>query len=301
MPALTKLRLKDSIPDDSGGPSTYPDVNLPFLQVLDISSGVGPLMVVLHHISIPHSAILKLICKGKHSMEINFSNFLSVLSTRFLSSLVFRSLTLRGFEHCFEFYFWTTATNQDSLPFSQPQLELILTWPPLPSPLLSPHDHVKALTCAFDAMSLPFLTQLQISTFDYIDSQTWVDTFGMLPLLERVCMHSYATQSFLEALVYRTKATKESKTAYCNVSFPKLRYIYLKGTNFNTRNLDNVSVDMLLDCLMERCERNTEAQVLHLDSDDFCTILSVDIARLKEVVDVIWDKEDLKRKNLDIL
>jgi hypothetical protein len=300
MPALTYLHLKDSIPDVSEGPSTYPIVDLPCLRVLRISSGVGPLTAVLRHITFPHSAILNLTCKENQSTQIDFSNFLSVFAAK-LSSLVTRSLSLKALDdtqnHGLEFYLCpTTAFTQDYFPsslISQSQLQLVLTWP---SP--QPHNHAKALTCAFDAMSLPFLTQLQISTLDYIDSQTWVKTFGKLPLLEEVSVRSYApqpesyaTHSFLEALVYKTKAAEKSKTAYRNVPFPKLRYIHLEGTDFfptSLRPTNSISVDMLLDCLMERCERNAEVQVLRLDCCYY--ISSDDVERLKEiVVDVIWD------------
>jgi hypothetical protein len=89
-------------------------------------------------------------------------------------------------------------------------------------------------------MNLPFLTQLQITTEDRIDSHTWVKTFG--------CVQGYAPHYFLEALVYKTKAAEKSKIAYRNVSFPKLRYIHLESTDFFELF---VSVDMLLDCLME--------------------------------------------------
>ena len=105
------------------------------------------------------------------------------------------------------------------------------------------------------------LTQLQISTLDYIDSQTWVKTFGKLPLLERVCVPSSAPESFLEVLVYKTKAAGNSKTAYRNVFFPKLRYIHLKGTDFFATSPMTTLVDMLLDYPMERCGRNPEVQV----------------------------------------
>ena len=291
MPALTDLHLKDSIPDDSEGPSTYPVVDLPCLRVLRISSGVGALTTVLRHITFPHSVILNLTCKENQSPQINFSNFFSVLATKFLSSLVIRSLSLKDLDtqtHGLEFYLWTTAINHDCFPkfpssLVPAQLELVLTWP---SPQL--RNHVKALTCAFDAMSLPFLTQLQISTLGYIDSRTWVKTFGKLPLLERVCVQNYATPSFLEALVYKGKAAKKSKKAYHNVSFPKLRFIHMEGTDFDGTIPGSISVDMLLDYLMERCERNTEVQVLRLDGCYY--ISSDDVERLKEiVVDVIWD------------
>jgi hypothetical protein len=158
-----------------------------------------------------------------------------------------------------------------------------LTWPTRQT-----HNYAKALTCAFDAMSLPFLTQLQISTSNVIDSQTWVKTFGKLPLLERVFVQSYAIPSFLQALVYNTNAAEKSKTAYHNVSFPKLRYIHLRGNVFYGRIREFVSFDMLLDYLMERCERNTEVQVLCLDECYY--VGSDEVERLKEVVvDVIWD------------
>ena len=65
-------------------------------------------------------------------------------------------------------------------------------------------------------------------------------------------MHSVTQQSFFEALVYKTKAAEKSKTAYRNVSFPKLRYIHLKGTDFFWASSNATTVDMLLDYLMER-------------------------------------------------
>ena len=291
MPALTDLRLNDSIPNDSEGASTYPVVDLPCLRVLHISSGVGALTAVLRHITFSHSAILNLVCKENQSTQIDFSNFLSVLATKFLSSLVIRSLGLQILNdiqtHGLQFYLWTTAIIQDYFPPSlisgQCQVQLVLTWPP--SQL---HNHAKTITCAFDAMGFPFLTELQISTMDYIDPQTWVKTFGKLPLLDRVCVQNYATHSFFEALVYKTEAAGRSKTAYSNVSFPKLRHILIEGNDFDGTIPGSISVDMLLDYLMERCERNAEVQVLGLD-DCYC-ILSDDVERLKEiVVDVIWD------------
>ena len=291
MPALTDLRLNDSIPDDSEGPSTYPVVDLPCLRVLRISSGVGALTAVLRHITFPQSTILNLTCRENQSAQIDFSHFLSVLATKFLSSLVIRSLSLRDLDdtistqtHGLKFYLWTTAIIADCFPSSQFQLQLALTWPSW-----QPHNHVKALTCAFDAMSLTFLTQLQISTLDFIDSQTWVKTFGKLPLLERVCVQSYATHSFFEALVYKTEAAEKSKTDYLDVSFPKLRYIHMEGSDFDGTNPGTISFDMLLDYLMERCERNAEIEVLRLV--DWYFISSDDVERLREiVVDVIWDE-----------
>jgi hypothetical protein len=278
MPALTELRLKNSIPKDSEGLSTYPVVDLSCLQVLHIASGVGALTTVLRHINIPPSTTWNLTCRGNQSTEIDITkNFLSVIATKLLSSLVIRKLSLRVInDFDLEFRLWTTA--------SRSQLQLNLTWARLS------HNYVKALTtCAFDAMSLPLLTQLHISTLDYIDSETWVKTFGKLPLLKRVSLQSSASLSFFKALVYKTKAAEKSKTAYCNVSFPKLQHIDVEGTDFaRYRGYTSISVDMLLDCLMERYERNAEIQMLCLEN---CfSILSEDVKRLEEiVVDVTWD------------
>ena len=288
MPALTELHLINSIPDELGRASTYPVVDLPCLQILHISSAIGPLTTVLHHISFPHSAILNLTCEVKSTQEIDFSKFLSVLATNFLSSLVIRSLQV-GLKDIhrhsgLEFHIWTTASIPDCFPypsslFSQSQLQLSLTWSSLQC-----DNHGKVLTSAFDAMSLSFLTQLQLSSLSCIDSETWVETFGKLPLLERVYMKSSRSLSFLQAMVY--KADK-SKTAFCNVSFPKLRYLHLEGTYFD--GFDGTSsVENLLDYLKERREGKAEVQVLLLD--DCYYISSGDVERLKEiVVDVIWD------------
>jgi hypothetical protein len=219
---------------------------------------------------------LDLTCRENQSTQIDFTNFFSVLATKFLSSLVIRKLSLQILDvteshAALEFYLWTTAIIQDCFPsslISQAQLQLVLTWP---SP--QPHNNMKALTCAFDAMSLPFLTQLQISTLDYIDSETWIKTFGKLPLLKRVCVQSSASYSFLEAfkLVHRQPR---------NLNFD----IDLQDLDLFARDpLGYILVDMLLDCLMERCER--EVRVLRLVDCYF--ISSDDVERL---VDVILNK-----------
>jgi F-box-like len=292
MPALTHLDLKYSIPDDLEGPSTYSVVDLPRLRVLNISSGAGALTAFLRHISFPHRTILNLTCKENHSAETDFSKFISVLATKFLSTLVIRSLRLgvpvdiefRGLE----FYLWTTAPIQDcfsSPPISQSQLHLVLTW--------YSSQPVEALTCAFDAMSLSFLTQLQISITDKIDTQTWVNTFGKLPLLERVCLQRFAPRPFFEALVYKTKEAEKSKTAYRNVSFPKLRYIHLVGIDFD--RWSTASVDTLLDCLTERYERNAEVQVFRLEDSYYISPDAVErLKKVVQVVDVIWEGEVIK-------
>ena len=286
MPALTDLRLIKSIPDNSEGLSTFQVVDLPCLRVLHISSGVATLTTVLRHITIPHSALLNLTCSENQSGQIDFSNFLSVLAAKFLSSLVIRNLSLQVFDDLsLKFNLSTTEITQDRFPSSlinQSQLQLLFTWP-----VSHPrnHWHVKALTSAFDAMNLSFLTQLQLPIFDFIDPPTWAKTFGTLPLLNRVCVRGSAANSFLDALVCKAKEAEKSETAYHNVSFPNLRHIHLEGTNFGE---NSISVDKLLDCLMERCERKAEVWVLYLDD---CECVSYDVVvRLGEVVvDVRWD------------
>ena len=286
MPALTNLRLINSIPDNPEVLSTYPVVDLPCLRLLCISSYVGALTTVLRHITIPHNAILNLSCRDKQYTQIDFSNILSVLTRKFLSSLVIRGLGLQlletGETNGVKFFLSTNAIIQNpSSLFSQYQVRLSLTWP---SP--HPHNHEKALTCVFDAMSWPFLTRLYIKTEnflgseDYVDSETWVKTFGKLLLVEKVYAKGCGIKSFLEALVYKTKEAEKSETSYQDVSFPKLRHIGLRDTP--------ILIDMLLDCLMERWERKAEVQELCLNNC-YC-VSSSKVERLREVVvDVNWD------------
>jgi hypothetical protein len=143
-------------------------------------------------------------------------------------------------------------------------------------------------------MSLSFLTQLQISISDEIDSQTWVNTFGKLPLLERVCLQRFAPRPFFEALVYETKEAEKSKTAYRNISFPKLRYIHLVGIAFGYRH-STASVDTLLDCFTERYKRNAEVQVFRLQDSYYISPDAVErLKKVVQVVDVIWEGEVIK-------
>ena len=154
MPALTNLRLKDSIPNDAEGPYTYPVVDLPCLRVLSISSDVGAVTAILRNITFPRSATLNLTCKGNHSIQTDFSSFFFVLATKFLSTLVVRSLRVSYSPntHNLKFYLWTTAPIQECFLTSQisgSQLQLVLKWfKP------QPRTYMKAVTCAFDAMDL---------------------------------------------------------------------------------------------------------------------------------------------------
>jgi len=297
MPALTNLDLEDSIPHDPGELSTYPVIDLPCLQVLRISSGVGPMTVALRHITFPSKAVLNLICKETQSTQINFSAFLSVLAAKFLSSLVIRSLSLQDLDataigNGLKFLVWSTAAVQHFFRYSYrpvpPCLELVLTWPISPPP----HRHqnfAKALTATFDAMSLRALTQLQLSTSHHFEYKTWIKTFGKLPLVERVHVASYTAHSFLSALVHKTKAADKSIAAYRTVSFPKLRYICLDGTDFSATSPGSISVGMLMNCLMERYERNAEVQELCLE--DCFNLTEIEVEGLRDiVVHVEWDE-----------
>ena len=279
MPALTDLHLKDSIPEDLENLSTYPVVDLPYLRVLHIASGVRTLTTVLRHITMSPTTTWSLTCRGSQSTVIDFTNFFSVLATKFFPSLVVRKLSLRVLDGAdLEFRFWTSTIIS-----SPSQSQLVLSWTTLPVP----HSYAKVLTCAFDGMSLPFLTQLDISTMECIDSETWVKTFGTLPLLNQVYVHGSASPSFFEALLHKTKAAEKSKAAYRNVSFPKLQQIDLEGIDFE-EGLQSTSFDMLLDCLIERYERNAEIQKLCLN--DCYSLWAEDVDGLKEVVvDVTWD------------
>ena len=131
MPALTDLYLIDSIPDGSGGPSSYPVVDLPCLRTLYISSCVNPMTALLRHITFPHSAILNLTCKETHSAQVEFSNLLSFLATKYLSSLVMRTLSLRVDNILPYDLELTTPIIHDYCSSSQVspfQLQLVLAW-----------------------------------------------------------------------------------------------------------------------------------------------------------------------------
>ena len=295
MPALANLDLENSIPHDSGGLSTYPVspvVQLPCLEVLRISSGVGAVTTVLRHITFPASVVLNLTCEETRSTQIDFSYFLSILAAKFLSSFIIRCLSLDdlpsvgAIQNGLRFQLWSRKTTQDFFQRSppRPRLELVLAWP---NSALGLQKYAKTLTAAFDTMNLRALTQLQLSTSLHIDSKTWLKTFGRLALLDRVRVKG-CPASFLDALIHTTKAAAKSLTAYYNVSFPKLRYICMDGTDFSNSHLESISLDKLRSRLMERYERNAEVQELRLE--DCHHLMDKDIEGLEEiVVDVHWD------------
>jgi len=243
----------------------------------------------LRHITFPsQNATLNLICQKTRSNQVDFSNFLSVLDAKFLSSFVIRSLSLQGLDTTtvpgpgLRFLVRPTTVRQyhpySPSPTPSPPLDLVLTWSSS-----NLQTYVKVLIAVYNAMDLRTLTQLQLSSSLHIDPKTWVKTFGKLPLLERVHVKNDVVYSFLDALRHKTEAADRSITAYRSVSFPKLRYISMSGTQFEC-----IPVDKLMDILMERYERNAEIQALQLE--DCHNILEDDVERLREiVVDVDWD------------
>ncbi|KAF8810888.1 hypothetical protein BYT27DRAFT_7134588 [Phlegmacium glaucopus] len=283
MPALTHLDLVNSIPHDSRGLSTYPVADLPCLRVLRISSCVGAMAAVLAHITFPSKAQLTFICKETQSTQFDFSTFLSVLAAKFLSSLVQNlhlCATTTTNQNGLLINAWSTTTVHDYSRYSHnpPRLELTLTWPnTLPSDN-SPRNYAKALIATFDAMDLRALTQLGLVTWDYIDVKTWLTTFARLSLLERVRVTGIAARSFIKALVHKSKGANTSIAAYHTVSFPGLRYICMDDIDFG----ETLSVDKLMDCLMERYERNAEVQELCLVDCD--NIRAIEVERLREIV-----------------
>ena len=280
MPSLTNLDLEDSIPHDSGETSAYPVVDLPCLQLLRISSYVGAVTTALRYITVPSTVVMCLECKDTQFTQIDFSDFLSVLAAKFLSLLVFRSLRVTDLldgVRC-------QAAVQDFV-CSPSQLDLTLTWGTslLPN---DPGSYATVLTAVFDSMTLRALTHLRLS-IPLAIANTWVKISAKLPLLEWVHLNCTA-HPFLTALVHKTKGAENSIAAYRTVCFPKLRYICLNGNDFAGKHFNSISVDTLMECLMERCERNAEVQELHLEN---CYNLSEDdIEGLREiVVNVEWD------------
>ncbi|KAF8803469.1 hypothetical protein BYT27DRAFT_7195760 [Phlegmacium glaucopus] len=295
MPALTDLDLVNSIPHNSGELSTCPIADLPCLRVLRISSCVGAMTAVLPHLTFPSKAELTLICK---ETESDFSTFLSVLAAKFLSSLIIRSLSLQDLystttQSGLRFKVWSTTTVHDFFryPYSPvpPHLELVLTWPPRLLFNNSLQKYAKALTATFDVMNLRALTQLELSTSYHIDPTTLLKTFARLSLLERVRVTGRAAHSFISALVHKSEATNTSIAAYRTVSFPGLRYICMDGTDFSDTRRGGISVDKLVDCLMERYERKAEVRELCLDNCYY--VRAIEVERLREIViHVDWDE-----------
>ncbi|KAF8805100.1 hypothetical protein BYT27DRAFT_7258583 [Phlegmacium glaucopus] len=289
MPALTHLDLEDSIPDHSGELSTYPIADLPCLRVLRILLCVVAMTAVLAHITFPSKAQLILICiETQPESQFDFSTFLSVLAPKILSSLVIQSLSLEDLDvaitwNGFRVKVWSTTPGPHFFRYSSsqlPPLELVLR-SPTSFPSYDAQKYAKALTATFDAMDLHALIQLEVSTSYHIDSKTWLKTFARLSRLEWVRVTSSVVRSFINALVHKSQAANTSIAAYRTVSFPGLRRICMDN-NLGEPNLGGISVNELLDCLMERYERNAEVQELYLER---CyDIRTSEVERLREIV-----------------
>ncbi|KAF8810886.1 hypothetical protein BYT27DRAFT_7253263 [Phlegmacium glaucopus] len=162
-----------------------------------------------------------------------------------------------------------------------PRLELVLIWPTR----LFENDldrHARVLIATFEVMNLRALTQLELSTSHRIDPTTLLKTFGRLSLLERVRVVGRAGHPFISALVHKSEAANTSIAAYRTVSFPGLRYICMNCTDLSDSVIGGISLDKLMDCLMERYERNAEIQELSIDDCYF--IWASEVERLQEIV-----------------
>ncbi|KAF8159443.1 hypothetical protein B0H34DRAFT_703478 [Crassisporium funariophilum] len=298
MPALKYLDYDDSFSDTSSdATSSTISVDLIHLRFLRLSSTESQVSNILQRVTFPSSIQLKLSCKVETT---DLSGLFSVLSQKYFgvkasgeNCLFIRSLAISSSLHELKFEAWSEGTegNFTQLRQASPRFELTLT--PRPRRLRK-KPIARYLKQVCRAMPLDLLAMLRLETHDFIGSQTLGNTLGKLPQVRWMHGTGPATAlHILEALSLRRSDYEENLSGYHQVSFPALQNLLLDGLIFGKSD-NEVSFNMLQDCLIDRCERQVPLQSLVLEEcsfdSDASDVAFIQIDLLREiVVDVTWD------------
>ncbi|KAK0202652.1 hypothetical protein DFS33DRAFT_1341918 [Desarmillaria ectypa] len=303
MPWLETLDLDHALPIVSETTKTLPSashvISLPHLSSIRLTSNVLETANLLNHINFPSTATMRLVLHGTKGTGTNFSSLVPTISKSRAfagssSDKAFKSAPLKAlsltspFQTDIRFSAYTTSNPFTScVEFATPALELQLSWRLNSS---GTKEQVAQTICR----ALPLAQLRVLRVFDPecdFKHTTWVDLFGSLPKLQKI-EFAGATKIFTEVLsetkpppfvdadqgynLRRKKHTPDS------VYFPRLRSLYLTGTDFAGL------VDTFLDMLMVRAQCGTEVQELTLAD---CTHLyDKDVELMEEVVvEVAWD------------
>jgi len=112
--------------------------------------------------------------------------------------------------------------------------------------------------------------------------------FGQLPRLKKVIAVKDCALEVIKELTLKCENYDDTQLSdYYSVTFPALECLsFVKGL------FESDTLEILQDCLMERCERN--AEILKLEFLDCCELFCSDVKSLREiVVDVEWDEVEL--------
>ncbi|KAG5638349.1 hypothetical protein H0H81_000482 [Sphagnurus paluster] len=315
MPSLQVLNLADALPTSPEHPAQEPspsqDVKLAQLAELTIVSSVSECANLVNRITVPTSARIHLSCNGTSP---DFSGIMKIISDptgtfgggdnndRILERkpicvLHIRqdasdSLTIQG---------WTNPQpSRSSYLGISADIQLDLSWRTEENMANAIVEAVRKHFC------LGQLRSLRMSYVEPMTTQTWTDTFGLLPKLHTVHIVGDSVHTFIAALceeppmpnalvspatpgALRHPGLRRRTSAVPKVHFPHLKSLAIEQAGFDDMGVSPSKFENFRDCMMERCERKAEIQELIFTE---CTYLFLEhIELLREIVtSVEWDE-----------
>ena len=287
MPGLKSLKMSHSLPNSNDTLVSSKDtVNLARLHELHLAGTLNEVASVMVHISIPSAAALNLDVEDVKEKGRQLSALLSSIAAMEKGSTQpYRSLTWNiGNLNSLSCNIWRDEAPKD-----------MSHSPGFPSLVIRICDHGLE---SWDAVthqllsSLP-LQKLESLTYSSKDVSHGIlsQTLGTLPSLSRIRVSGDGTLTLIKAMF---KTTPQDDMT---VPFPVLRKIWIQGAMFDENHpQDNRNaLEMLQDCLMERCEYGAAIEAIHIDQ---CYSFDASSEETLQgiVVDVEWDEEQLEQE-----
>lgn len=286
MPALETLEMMDSLPLATKAIKLGKKVELPKLSSLHLYSmdNFFEVLNILEVLVVPCTTRVELSYVKTVSLEpqdtaIPLSNIGPPLN-RFFSCMT-GNLEKQSY-NALRLYFAGEGPGLSAWRKIQPDMTANLPDLSLNFPIYQPDQFLDEI--------LPCLPLFDLQTL-FIDitlgQNTILRHFGRSTTLQTVELQALeltVVSDFLKALTHKPEGYERLESAYDSVSFPALQSL-----NFNRTTFDNLNLDEMLDCLMERYERGAEVQKLDIRN---CRELGDDDIRLlREIVaDVKWDE-----------
>jgi len=293
MPGLKSLKMSHSLPKSGDGlVSTKETISLPRLRMLHLVGTLNEVASVLVHISIPSTVTLDLgVMEQVTTKDPQLTALLSSIvamekgSTRPYRSLTWKSLT--PYQIQFEVYRDKASKYMSNLP-------------DLPTLVLKMGDYSSGSCDALAHRLLSSLPLQKLESLTYetegINYGTLARTLGTLPSLHRIRLIGEGMLSMLKAMF----KTTPSQGADITLPFPALRKLWIEEARFDDNHPQDSrdALEMLQDCLIERCEYGAAIEAIHIDQC-YSFDESSEKALQEIVVDVEWDGFDQLWEDMD--
>lgn len=301
MPLLQSLDLADVLPDIANPLMSLRDIQLPKLQTLRLSAGLGELECLLQHLTFPSTTVVELVCKQRSpSHYFDMSGIFTTLSRSQddgRTKINTLDLALHHIDNflLFDFHLQSTweirAFTSVNVPGHTASRSILLmdlkvVW--FQSASIKSGKVLRELVQNFSLDNVRSLSLL--GSVDSLSVKTILSTVGALP---RVCtLTAQLEPNLVRALKSNLRSQVDHSNRTSKISFPSLRNLVLKGELIEdfAGDLGDVTVEMLLACLARRSGYGAPVKSLNLEECKGAD--RVDAVRFKKVAEEVdWDSD----------